>query len=131
MILLIEIWISLTKNPIEQIIVRPIRTAVAVFWKLVLFEFVLLLSNLTKWIDSLANCITVLNGWITWSIIWLFVSCLVLSLCLTKNPTEHNMVRPMNIAVEVLWNPKIIDSRLKILKAKCNLHREMPKRSQA
>uniref|UniRef100_H2Y3L2 Uncharacterized protein n=1 Tax=Ciona intestinalis TaxID=7719 RepID=H2Y3L2_CIOIN len=51
--LLIGIWISLTKKPINPIIANPIAVATAIFWNSFLSGFVHLF---TSRIESFANC---------------------------------------------------------------------------
>lgn len=52
MMLLIGMWINLTKKPMNPIIQKPIAVAIAIFWNSRLSGFVHLLTNL---IESLAK----------------------------------------------------------------------------
>ena len=65
MILLIGIWISLTKKPIKPIIANPIAVAREIFWNSLRSGLVHLLTSL---IESFENCLAGSISAITWSI---------------------------------------------------------------
>lgn len=43
--LLIGIWISLTKNPMKPIIQKPIAVAIAIFWNSVIYKYIYIYYN--------------------------------------------------------------------------------------
>ena len=63
MMLLMGMWINLTKNPMNPIKANPIAVAMAIFWNSFLSGLVHLLTNLT---ESLLNCLTGSR----WATIW-------------------------------------------------------------
>ena len=63
MMLLIGMWMSFTKKPMNPIRANPIAVAMAIFWNSFLSGLVHLLTNLT---ESLLNCLTGSR----WATIW-------------------------------------------------------------
>merc|ERR550532_3505593 len=54
MMLLMGMWMSLTKNPMKPMMAKPIAVAMAIFWNSFLSGLVHLLTSL---IESLVNCL--------------------------------------------------------------------------
>lgn len=71
--LLMGIWISFTKKPMNPMIANPIAVAMAIFWNSFLSGLVHLL---TSWIESFTNCQPGSRNCITWSMFvgWRFES---------------------------------------------------------
>lgn len=67
MILLIGIWISLTKNPMKPMMQKPIAVAIAIFWNSLRSGFVHRFTNRS---ESLANKRAGSQNLITWSILF-------------------------------------------------------------
>lgn len=70
MMLLIGIWINLTKNPINPIIQKPMAVAMAIFWNSFLSGFV---HRLIRRILSFANWRPGSVSFFTWSIMFVQV----------------------------------------------------------
>ena len=66
MMLLMGIWMSLTKNPINPMMANPIAVATAIFWYSFRSGFV---QRFTRRNESLANWRTGSMYWLTWSIL--------------------------------------------------------------
>lgn len=66
MMLLIGIWMSLTKNPMKPMIQKPMAVAIAIFWNSRRSGFV---QRFTKRSESLANKRPGSQNLITWSIL--------------------------------------------------------------
>lgn len=74
MMLLIGIWMSLTKNPIKPIMQKPMAVAIAIFWNSRRSGFVQRFTNRN---ESLANRRAGSQNLTTWSIFYLFCFCMI------------------------------------------------------
>ena len=71
MMLLMGIWMSLTKNPMKPIIENPIAVAIAIFWNSLRSGFVHLFTRRN---ESFANSFAGSKAAVIWSIFWISIS---------------------------------------------------------